>query len=456
MSLLDYDGLIYHTSKFKTFVKNLLRGKSDEGHTHDERYYTENEIDTKLSNIDAGKITSGTISVDRLPQGALERLTIVTDDTERFKLTSATVQKGDTVKVTSTEKMYYVVDETKLSTDAGYEVYAAGTAASVPWSGVTNKPSSYPASEHSHMTVNGHTVNSDVPSDAKFTDTTYSTATENSNGLMTSNMVINYNKMLSNVGYSTARKTNSNAGVSSTVFGMGNTASGDYSMAVGNGTTASGQQSFAAGLGTTASGTSQFVTGRYNKPDTSKAFIVGGGSNADSTKNLMEVSWTGGVDFSGNIKAANFNGLASNFTTEDWKMGAAAPLVKQLYEENQSLKEQVSTLNSNSSGIKKQLNAGESAYIYIDDGDWHGGIVLISVWKETANLRGIYMAQPGNGNNINSYQTATVMALKDNTNITVEAAVDSKYSSVKITNNHTSEVFVRAVALCGSQPEWIL
>ena len=120
------------------------------------------------------------------------------------------------------------------------------------------------------------------------------------------------------------------------------------------------------------------------------------------------------------------------------------------------LQKQIDTLNSNSSGIKKQLNAGESAYIYIDDGDWCGGIVLISVWKETENHRGIYMAQPGNGNNKNSYQTATVTALKDNSNITVEAAVDAKYSSVKITNNYTSEVFVRAVALCGSQPEWIL
>ena len=141
--------------------------------------------------------------------------------------------------------------------------------------------------------------------------------------------------------------------------------------------------------------------------------------------------------------------IAANLTTDTDGMVLAAAMGK-------NLQEQISTLNSNSSGIKKQLNAGESAYIYIDDGDWCGGIVLISVWKETANLRGIYMAQPGNGNNANSYQTATVMALKENTNITVEAAVDSKYSSVKITNNHTSEVFVRAVALCGSQPEWIL
>ena len=176
-------------------------------HTHDDRYYTESEINTKLNgkansshthgngditSLDASKITSGTISIDRLPQGALERLTIVADDTARFKLTSATIQKGDTVKVTSTGKMYYVVDETKLSTEAGYEVYAAGTAASVPWSGVTGKPSTYTPSSHTHTksqitdfptsmpanggnanTVNSHTVKSDVPENAVFTDTVY-------------------------------------------------------------------------------------------------------------------------------------------------------------------------------------------------------------------------------------------------------------------------------------------
>ena len=174
-------------------------------HTHDDRYYTETEINTKLNgkanvshahgngditSLDASKITSGTISIDRLPQGALERLTVVANDTARFKLTSTSVQKGDTVKVTSTGKMYYVVDESKLSTEDGYEVYAAGTAASVPWSGVTGKPSTYTPSSHTHTksqitdfptnmpanggnssTVNGYTVNADVPSGAKFTDT---------------------------------------------------------------------------------------------------------------------------------------------------------------------------------------------------------------------------------------------------------------------------------------------
>ena len=36
--------------------------------------------------------------------------------------------------------MYFVKDDTQLSTEAGYEVYTAGTAAAVEWSGVQNKP----------------------------------------------------------------------------------------------------------------------------------------------------------------------------------------------------------------------------------------------------------------------------------------------------------------------------
>lgn len=63
-------------------------------------------ISTTLANFDASKIASGTISIDRLPKAALERLVVVADDTARFALTTATAQSGDTVKVTSTGKMY--------------------------------------------------------------------------------------------------------------------------------------------------------------------------------------------------------------------------------------------------------------------------------------------------------------------------------------------------------------
>lgn len=100
-------------------------------------------ISTTLANFDASKIASGTISIDRLPKAALERLIMVADDTARFALTTATAQSGDTVKVTSTGKMYLIKDESKLNSEDGYEPYTASQASSVPWSGVTGKPSTF-------------------------------------------------------------------------------------------------------------------------------------------------------------------------------------------------------------------------------------------------------------------------------------------------------------------------
>ena len=100
-------------------------------------------ISTTLANFDASKIASGTISIDRLPKAALERLIVVADDTARFALTTATAQSGDTVKVKSTGKMYLIKDESKLSSEDGYEPYTASQASSVPWSGVTGKPSTF-------------------------------------------------------------------------------------------------------------------------------------------------------------------------------------------------------------------------------------------------------------------------------------------------------------------------
>ncbi|MDD6088477.1 MAG: hypothetical protein PUB69_04120 [Desulfovibrionaceae bacterium] len=66
---------------------------------------------------------------------------VVADQAARFALTSSQVQLGDTVKQSDTGLMYYVVDIAKLSSAAGYEEYTAGSATSVPWSGVTGKPS---------------------------------------------------------------------------------------------------------------------------------------------------------------------------------------------------------------------------------------------------------------------------------------------------------------------------
>lgn len=166
-----------------------------------------------VTSLDATKL-SGQVPLASIPPAALERLIVVTDDTARLALTNANVQNGDTVKVTATGKMYFVKDDSKLNTEDGYEVYTAGAASSVPWSGVTGKPSTFTPSTHTHTksqitdfptlatvatsgkytdltgaptslpanggnaaTVGGHTVEADVPANAKFTDTTYSNMT---------------------------------------------------------------------------------------------------------------------------------------------------------------------------------------------------------------------------------------------------------------------------------------
>ena len=95
---------------------------------------------TSSSNLDASKLTSGTVDIARLPQGALERLVKVANETARYALTTADVQLGDTVQQLDTGIMYVVTDTDHLDSAAGYTEYTAGTAASVPWSGVTGKP----------------------------------------------------------------------------------------------------------------------------------------------------------------------------------------------------------------------------------------------------------------------------------------------------------------------------
>lgn len=78
----------------------------------------------------------------------------------------------------------------------------------------TDIPTTLPANGGNASTVNGHTVKSDVPANAKFTDTTYSDATTSAHGLMTPDMVTKLDGMGTSQGrnlipypYSQATKT---------------------------------------------------------------------------------------------------------------------------------------------------------------------------------------------------------------------------------------------------------
>lgn len=95
-----------------------------------------------ITQVPASTLT-GTISLDNLPAGALERLIVVADEDARLALTSAQAQTGDTVKEEDSGLMFFVVDDTKLGgaeAASAFEEYTVGSASSVPWSGVTDKP----------------------------------------------------------------------------------------------------------------------------------------------------------------------------------------------------------------------------------------------------------------------------------------------------------------------------
>lgn len=95
--------------------------------------------ETAPTSFDASAITSGTIDLERLPKGALERLFIVSSENDAM---NTDCQEGDTVQVTGNDnKMYFCVNGSATTFANKFREYTAGAATSVPWSGVTGKPS---------------------------------------------------------------------------------------------------------------------------------------------------------------------------------------------------------------------------------------------------------------------------------------------------------------------------
>lgn len=94
--------------------------------------------ETAPTSFDASAITSGTIDLERLPKGALERLFIVSSENDAM---NTDCQEGDTVQVTGNDnKMYFCVNGSATTFTNKFREYTAGAATSVPWSGVTGKP----------------------------------------------------------------------------------------------------------------------------------------------------------------------------------------------------------------------------------------------------------------------------------------------------------------------------
>lgn len=101
-------------------------------------------INTTISTINAEKLT-GTIDANRLPEipiekipaAALERLFVVDSQSAAM---SVDIQEGDVVQIGSGGPMYFCVSESASTFATKFKEFTAGSATSVPWSGVTGKP----------------------------------------------------------------------------------------------------------------------------------------------------------------------------------------------------------------------------------------------------------------------------------------------------------------------------
>ena len=110
-----------------------------------------------VNGFDASKITSGTISearlpnipIEKLPAGALERMFVVESQTAAINAVKAgTIQEGDVVQIGNGGLMYFCIDDAATTFGNAFKEFTAGSATSVPWSGVTGKPSSFTPSAH--------------------------------------------------------------------------------------------------------------------------------------------------------------------------------------------------------------------------------------------------------------------------------------------------------------------
>lgn len=143
----------------KALSSNISLGASDVG------AYTKSETDTKINAAVASTYKyKGSVTADKLPTSGqvVGDVYNITNDSSYGKAGMNVAWNGTTWDALGSNvdlSNYVTTSDSRLS-------------------------NARPANGGNSSTVNGHTVNADVPSGAKFTDTTYSAATQSANGLM--------------------------------------------------------------------------------------------------------------------------------------------------------------------------------------------------------------------------------------------------------------------------------
>lgn len=149
-----------HTTSQVTGLDSALAGKADKGHTHDDRYYTESEANSKFSPIGGSaslnklseNVTLGNGSAGSIVQNSgtyhqkFEILADANAGTDTFVFSQSTDSGAKFTKLMSIRDDGNVVANKFTGALSGN----AASASSVPWSGVAGKPSSFTPSSHTH------------------------------------------------------------------------------------------------------------------------------------------------------------------------------------------------------------------------------------------------------------------------------------------------------------------
>lgn len=253
-------------------------------HTHDDRYYTESEVDSKLggkansshthtksqitdfptsmpaSDVPAWAKASSKPSYTKSEVG-LGNVDNTSDANKSVKYATSAGSANSAIKASGVADYNKTSNYIKVGYDgsgitgdeiryiAGYTTGDSNSAARIKdvskdalksWLGlgslayssatIPTIPSSLPANGGNASTVNGHTVNADVPSGAKFTDTTYTSKSAVSGGtdvsLVTTGEKATWNAKTSNTGTITGITMNGTSKGTSGVVDLGTVLTG--------------------------------------------------------------------------------------------------------------------------------------------------------------------------------------------------------------------------------------
>lgn len=281
----------------ETEINTKLNGKSNTTHTHDERYYTETEVNTLLNNKSN------------------------TNHTHAYIPTSASCNKNWNWSGQAGQPSWIwgSNDGTNMFVynPSNFSVNYANSAGSVAWGNVQNIPGL-----SSGYVRNGQRMGSTIGDRATAEGISVTASGDYAHGE-------GYNTKASGSSAHTEGNSTTASGYTAHAEGYYTTASGDYSHAGGYETIASGTEAVAYGKGTQATGWCSFAIGKYNKETATATnsinspFMIGKGTdnanraNAFRVHNSGIVYSTGAYNTTGADYAEYFEWLDKNLSNED-------------------------------------------------------------------------------------------------------------------------------------------